>query len=169
MAIFSDDEIMSKPEIFTSDTESDPEMLSDDNDDFQPFALPDLGDDAPIADGILVEDIFALPATIHDHFIIGHPDGEHIVAPILDPVPLVVIPPEDWPIDDLFDDDVDLFLDGPPADAHGDGEVDNAIVLEVPPLVIPIIKLSSDSSLHSVSNSFESVTSSAVRAAGLQL
>ncbi|MFS8024336.1 hypothetical protein Hanom_Chr16g01462041 [Helianthus anomalus] len=138
MAIVSDDEIMHEPEIFTSDTESDLEMLSDDDDNFQPFALPDLGDDAPIADGILVEDIFALPATIHDHLIIGHPDGEHIVALILVPVPLVVIRPEDWLIDDLFDDDVDLFLDCPPADAQGDGEVDNVVVLEEIPAPRPV-------------------------------
>ncbi|KAJ0792925.1 hypothetical protein HanOQP8_Chr01g0023481 [Helianthus annuus] len=113
MAIVSDDEIVPEPEIFTLDTESDPNMLSDDEDDFQPFALPDFGDDAPIADGIPIEDIFALPAPIHDHVIIGHPDGEHIVAPILNVVPLVVIPPGDWPFDDLFDDDIDLFLGGP--------------------------------------------------------
>ncbi|MFS7997806.1 hypothetical protein Hanom_Chr12g01146241 [Helianthus anomalus] len=140
MAIVSDDEILSEPEIFTSDTESDREMLSDDDDDFQPFALPDFGDDAPLADGIPVEDLFDFPAPIHDHLIIGHPDGEHIVAPILDPVPLV-----------------------------GDGEVDDVIVLGVPPPVIVVIELSSNTSPDSVSDSFESVTSSALRAAELQL
>ncbi|KAM0043964.1 hypothetical protein Hdeb2414_s0010g00347581 [Helianthus debilis subsp. tardiflorus] len=169
MAIISDDEIVPEPEIFTSDTESDPDMLSDDEDDFQPFALLDFGDDAPLADGIPVEDLFDFPAPIHDHLIIGHPDGEHIVAPILDAVPLMFIPPEDWPFDDHFDDDVDLFLDGPPVDAQGDGEVDDVVVLDVPPPVIPVIEVSSNSSLHSVTDSFESVTSSALRAAGLQL
>ncbi|KAM0057856.1 hypothetical protein Hdeb2414_s0005g00163361 [Helianthus debilis subsp. tardiflorus] len=144
-------------------------MLSDDDDDFQPFALPDFGNDAPLADGIPVEDIFALPAPIHDHLIIGQPDGEHIVALILDPVPLLVIPPEDWPFDDLFDNDVDFFLDGPPDDALGDGEVDDVVVLDVPPHVIPVVEISSNSSLHSVSDSFESVTSSALQAAGQQL
>ncbi|KAM0014273.1 hypothetical protein Hdeb2414_s0016g00495781 [Helianthus debilis subsp. tardiflorus] len=167
MAIVSDDEIVPEPEIFTSDTESDPEMLSDDDDDFQPFTLPDFGDDAPLADGIPVEDLFDFPAPIHDHLISGLPDGEHIVAPILDPVPLVVIPPEDWTIDDLFGDDVGLLLDGPPADAQGDGEVDDVVILDVPPPIIPVVELSSESSLHSVSDSFESVTSSALRAAGL--
>ncbi|KAJ0847685.1 hypothetical protein HanPSC8_Chr13g0548111 [Helianthus annuus] len=167
MAIVSYDGIVPEPEIFTSDTESDPDMLSEDEDDFQPFTLPDFGDDAPIADGILVEDIFALPAPIHDHFIIGHPDGEHIVAPILDAVPLVVIPHGDWPFDDLFDDDVELFLDGPPADAQGDGEVDDVVMLDVPPPFVPVIEISSNSSLHLVADSFESVTSSALRAAGL--
>ncbi|KAM0040127.1 hypothetical protein Hdeb2414_s0012g00390121 [Helianthus debilis subsp. tardiflorus] len=144
-------------------------MFSDDEDDFQPFALPDFGDDAPIADGIPIDDVFAFPAPVQDHLIIGHLNGEHVVAPILDAVPLVVIPPEDWPFDDLFDDDVYLFLDGPSADAQGDGEVDDVVVLDVPPPAIPVIEISSDPSLHSVADSFESVTSSVLRAAGLQL
>uniref|UniRef100_A0A251U2A0 Uncharacterized protein n=1 Tax=Helianthus annuus TaxID=4232 RepID=A0A251U2A0_HELAN len=163
MAIVSDDEIAPEPEIFTSDTESDPDMLSDD-DDFQPFALPDFGDDLPLADGILDEDPFVVPIPVHDHLIIGH---RNIVAPILTFVPLVVIPPEDWPFDDLFDDDFDLFVDGPPDDAHGDGELDEDVVA-IPLLEIPVIELSSDSSLHSVSDSFESVTSSALHAVGLR-
>ncbi|KAJ0502993.1 hypothetical protein HanRHA438_Chr11g0523141 [Helianthus annuus] len=82
----------------------------------------------------------------------------------------MVIPLEDWPFDDLFGDDVDLFLDGPPADVQGDGEVDDDVaILDVPPPVIPVIELSSDSSLRSISDSFESVTSSALQAVGLQL
>ncbi|KAL9997979.1 hypothetical protein Hdeb2414_s0586g00920111 [Helianthus debilis subsp. tardiflorus] len=109
MAIVSDDEIAHDPEVFTSDKESDPEILSEDEDDFQLFALPDFGDDIPDADDILINDVFALPALVHEHLFIGHPDGEHIVAPILDVVPLVVIPPEDWPFDDIFNDDVDLL------------------------------------------------------------
>ncbi|KAJ0785969.1 hypothetical protein HanOQP8_Chr02g0049481 [Helianthus annuus] len=143
-------------------------MLSEDEDNFQLFVLPDFGDDLPIADGIPIEDPFDIPTPVHDHFIIGHLDGEHIVAPILDAIPLVVIPPKDWPFDNLFDDDVDLFVDGPLADTQGDGEIDNAAVV-VPPPAIPVIELSSDSSLHSVLDSFESVTFSALRAAGLQL
>ncbi|MFS7906049.1 hypothetical protein Hanom_Chr01g00054791 [Helianthus anomalus] len=114
-------------------------MLSSDENDFQPFALLDFGDDVPLADGFPVEDLFDIPAPVHDHLIIGHPDGEHIVEPILDAVPLV-----------------------------GDREIDDDVVV-VPPPTIPVIELSSDSSLHSVSDSFESVTSSALRAAGLQL
>ncbi|MFS8034200.1 hypothetical protein Hanom_Chr17g01578431 [Helianthus anomalus] len=110
MAVVFDDEIAPEPEVFTSDTESDPEMMSDDEDDFQPFALPDFGDDAPIADGIPIDDIFC-----------------------------------------------------------GDGEVDDVVVLDIPPPAIPVIDISSDSSLHSVVDSFESVTSSALRAEGLQL
>ncbi|XP_022000585.1 uncharacterized protein LOC110898137 [Helianthus annuus] len=167
MAIVSDDEIAPEPELFTSDTESDPNMLSDDDDDFQPFALPEFGDDLLLADGIPDEDPFVIPIPVHDHLIIGHPDGEHVVAPILAPVPLMVIPPEVWPFDDLFDDDFDLFVDGPPDDAHGDGELDEDVVA-IPLLGIPIIEFSSDSSLHSVADSFESVTSSALQAVGLR-
>ncbi|MFS7919286.1 hypothetical protein Hanom_Chr03g00210951 [Helianthus anomalus] len=144
MAVVSDDEVVPGPEIFTSDSESDPEMMSDEEDDFQPFALPDFGDDLPLADGILDEDPFPIPVPVHDHLIIGHPDGEHIMAPILDHVPLVVIPPDDWPFDDLFDDDIDED------------------VVAAPPPEIPVVEISSDSSLHSISDSFESVTSLAL-------
>ncbi|KAM0056848.1 hypothetical protein Hdeb2414_s0006g00223271 [Helianthus debilis subsp. tardiflorus] len=159
---------MPEPEIFTSDTESGPETLSEDNDDFQPFALPDFGDDLPIADGVPVEDPFDVPVPVHDHHIIGHPDDEHNVAPILDAVPLLVIPPEDWPFDDLFGDDVDLFVDGPPADAQGDGVIDDDVV-DVPLPAIPVIELSSDSGLHSVLDTFEFMTSSSLQATGPQL
>ncbi|KAM0043741.1 hypothetical protein Hdeb2414_s0010g00344811 [Helianthus debilis subsp. tardiflorus] len=167
MAVVSDDKVIPEPEIFTSGTESDPDMLSKDEDDFQPFTLPYFGNDLPIVDSFPDEDPFDIPAPVHDHLIIGHPDSEHIVAPILDAVPLVVIPPEDWPFDDLFDDDIDLFVDGPPVDAQGDGEIDEDVVA-VPPPKIPIVEISSDPSLHSVSASFESVTSSALQAVGLQ-
>ncbi|MFS7946905.1 hypothetical protein Hanom_Chr06g00541861 [Helianthus anomalus] len=76
MVIVSDDEVAHTPEIFTSDSETGPEMMSDDDDldDFQPFALPDFGDDVPFND-----DVVALPLPIHDQLIIGHPDGEHLV------------------------------------------------------------------------------------------
>ncbi|KAM0034185.1 hypothetical protein Hdeb2414_s0016g00494591 [Helianthus debilis subsp. tardiflorus] len=168
MAVVSNDKVMPEPKVFTSNTESDPEMLSKDEDDFQPFTLPDFPDDLPIADGVPVEDPFDIPAPVHDNLIIDHPDGEHIVASILDAIPLVVIPPEDWPFDDLFDDDVDLFMDDPLADVQGDGEIDDDVVV-VPLQAIPVIDLSFDSSFHSVSDSFESVTSSALQAVGLQL
>ncbi|MFS7946911.1 hypothetical protein Hanom_Chr06g00541921 [Helianthus anomalus] len=78
MSVVSDDEFVPEPGIFTSDTQSDPEMISDDDDDFQPFALPDFGDDIPIVDGIPDEDPLVIPIPIHDHLIIGHPDGEHV-------------------------------------------------------------------------------------------
>ncbi|MFS7945950.1 hypothetical protein Hanom_Chr06g00530241 [Helianthus anomalus] len=75
MAIVSDHEINPKPEIFTSDTESDPEMMSDDNDDFHLFVLPDFGNDVPHADGIPDEDPFLIPIPVQGHLILGHPDG----------------------------------------------------------------------------------------------
>ncbi|MFS7929658.1 hypothetical protein Hanom_Chr04g00335151 [Helianthus anomalus] len=110
-------------------------------------------DDLPLADGIPDEDPFVTPVLVHDHLIIGHPDGEH-VAPILDAVPLVVLPLEAWPFDDSFDDDVDLFVEGPPVDAQGDGEIDKDVVAV---------------STSCCSYSFESVTPSALQMAGLQL
>ncbi|KAJ0902820.1 hypothetical protein HanPSC8_Chr08g0341641 [Helianthus annuus] len=169
MVVTSDDEIALDLKVFTLDTESDPDMISDDDDDFQPFALPDFGDDVPVANDVLIDGIFALPITIHNHLIIGHPDGEHLVAPILDVVPLVTIPPENWPFDDLLDDDFDIFAGDHPAGEQGDGEVDDVIVLDVPSSVVPVIDISSDSSIHSITDSFESVTSSALQAAGLRL
>ncbi|KAM0051577.1 hypothetical protein Hdeb2414_s0007g00238161 [Helianthus debilis subsp. tardiflorus] len=156
----------SEPEIFTSNTESDSEMMSDDDDDFQPFALPNFGDDLLIAVGIPHEDPFVIPIPVHNHLIISHPDGGHIMAPILDPVPLLVIPPEDWAFNDLFEDDFDLFVDGPQNDAQGDGELDEDVVA-ISLLGIPVIEISSDSSLHSAPDSFESVSSSSLQVVGL--
>ncbi|XP_021986357.1 histone-lysine N-methyltransferase SETD1B-like [Helianthus annuus] len=144
MAIVSDDEIVLEPKIFTSEPESDLEMMSDDDDDFQPFALPNFGDD--------------------DHFILGHPDGEHVVVPILAPLPLAAFPLEDLPFDDLSDDDIDLFIDGPPDDAQGDGVLVEDVIV-VPLVEISIIEVSSD---HSVPDSFESVSSTALHAVGLR-
>ncbi|MFS7932257.1 hypothetical protein Hanom_Chr04g00365721 [Helianthus anomalus] len=74
MVVVFDDEVAPDPKVFTFDTESDPEMLSDNDDDFHPFALPDFGDDVPILD-----DILAFPLPIHGQLIIGNPDGEHLV------------------------------------------------------------------------------------------
>ncbi|XP_021996181.1 cell surface glycoprotein 1-like [Helianthus annuus] len=164
MAIVSDDEIIPQQEIFTSDTESDPEMMSDDDDDFQPFALLDFGNDVPHADGLLDEDPFLIPIPDQDHLILGHPDGEHVVVPILAPLPLAAFPLEDLPFDDLSDDDVDLFIDGPPDAAQGDGVPAEDVVV-VPFFENPIIEDPSD---HSVPDSFESVSSSTLHAVGLQ-
>ncbi|MFS7967834.1 hypothetical protein Hanom_Chr09g00790391 [Helianthus anomalus] len=86
-----------KLEIFTFDTESDPEMTFDDDDDFQPFVLPDLRDDLLTTNGIPDEDPFVIPIHVHDHLIIDLPDGEHVMAPTLAPVPLVAIPLENSP------------------------------------------------------------------------
>ncbi|MFS7919062.1 hypothetical protein Hanom_Chr03g00208481 [Helianthus anomalus] len=99
--VSDDDEVALAPEVFTLDTESDPDMISDDNDDFQPFVLPDFGDDIPVVVDVLIDDTFALPIPDQDHLIIGHPDGEHL----------------------------------------GDGEVDDVIVLDVPPPVAAGLRL----------------------------
>ncbi|KAJ0796276.1 hypothetical protein HanPI659440_Chr04g0160331 [Helianthus annuus] len=165
MAVVSDDEVTPAPEVFTSDTESDPEMLSEDDKDFQPFALPDFGDDIPF-----VDDVLALPLPFHGQLIIGHPDGEHLVELIpIDAVPLAAIPSEDWPFDDLDDDDFDIFMGDHPVGDQGDGEVDDVVVLDIPSPVVSVIDISSNSDIHSVADSFESVTSSALQAVGLRL
>ncbi|MFS8033824.1 hypothetical protein Hanom_Chr17g01574131 [Helianthus anomalus] len=133
MELVSNDEVVPAEEVFTSDTDSDPDedpdFLSDEDDldDFQPFALPDLTDD----DIPLVDDVLALPLPIHDQLIIGHPNGEHIVEPIPIPViPLAVIPMEDWPfVVDLDDDEILVFhLDHPDVDL-GNGEVFDITIL----------------------------------------
>ncbi|KAL9997320.1 hypothetical protein Hdeb2414_s0007g00243841 [Helianthus debilis subsp. tardiflorus] len=108
MAIVSHDEVAHVPEIFTSDSKSDPEMMSDDDDldDFQPFALPDFSDDVPF-----VDDVLALPFPLHDQLIIGHLDGEHLVEPIpIHAIPLAVVPAEGWPFVVDLDDDVDVLV-----------------------------------------------------------
>ncbi|KAJ0434915.1 hypothetical protein HanIR_Chr17g0887351 [Helianthus annuus] len=158
---------MSEPEILTSDRESDSGMMTDDNDDFQPFALPNLGDDTPTTDGIPDEDPFAISIPVHDHLIVDRPNDEHDVAPILAPIPLVAIPLEDLPFDDLIDVDVDLLVDGPFDDAHGAERLDEDTVT-IPVFEIPGFEISPDTSLHPVSDSFESVTSSALQAVGLR-
>ncbi|KAJ0468039.1 hypothetical protein HanIR_Chr14g0692021 [Helianthus annuus] len=141
-------------------------MMSND-DDFQPIALPDLGDDLPLTDGILDEDPFVVPTPVHEHLIIDHPDGEHVMAPILAPDPLMAIPLEDIPFDDLVDIDVELFVDGPCDDAHGDEELDEDVVA-IPLFEVPVVEISPDTSLHFVPDSFEFVTSSTLQAIGLR-
>ncbi|MFS7968210.1 hypothetical protein Hanom_Chr09g00794801 [Helianthus anomalus] len=137
MAIVSDDEVAPVSEIFTSDTKSDPEMLSDDDDDFQAFALPDFRDDIPFLD-----DVLAFPLPIHDQLIIRHPDGEHLVESIpIDVILLAAIPAEDWPFAVDLDEDPDF-----PEGDHPDDDQDT----------------------DSVADSFESVTSSALLAAGVR-
>ncbi|XP_022030944.1 SH3 domain-containing protein C23A1.17-like [Helianthus annuus] len=164
MAIVSDDEIATDPEVFTSDT------TSSDDDDFHPFALPDFGDDIPIADGF------------HD--------GDLLLVPIPAPFPLAAFPLEDLPLDDMFDDDIDLFIEGPPEDAQdGGAPVDNNVaiplaeipvdddvvvplveipvadIIAVPLVEIPVVEISSD---HSSPDSFESVSSATLHAWGVQ-
>ncbi|MFS7998730.1 hypothetical protein Hanom_Chr12g01157361 [Helianthus anomalus] len=164
MAIISDDEVAHVPEIFTSDSESDLEMMSDDDDldDIQSFALSDFGDDVPF-----VDDVLALPLPPHDQLIIGHSDGEHLVELIpIHAIPLAAIPSEDWPFVVDLDDDVDvpvIEVDHP-NDDFGDGEVLDIVILDVASLVVSVIDISSDSD----ADSFESMTFSALRAAGLE-
>ncbi|MFS7996871.1 hypothetical protein Hanom_Chr12g01134981 [Helianthus anomalus] len=168
MAIVSNDKVAHAPEIFTSDSESDPEMMSDDDDlnDFQPFALPDLVDDVPF-----IDDVLALPLPLQDQLIIGHPKGEHLVKPIpINVIPLAAIPAEDWPFVVDLDDDVDvpMIKVEHPSDDLGDGEVFNIAILYVATPVVSVIDISSDFGLESDADSFESVTSFALRVAGLE-
>ncbi|KAJ0786210.1 hypothetical protein HanOQP8_Chr02g0052661 [Helianthus annuus] len=167
MVVASDDEIAPAPEIFTSDAETDLELMSDDEDldDFQPFALPDFGDDIPF-----VDDVLAFPLPIHDQLIIGHPDGEHLVEPIpIHAVPLAAIPDEDWPFVVHLDNDIDvpvIEVDHLGNDL-GDGEVFDITILDVASPVVSVIDISSDSDPDSDAESFEYVTSSALLTAGL--
>ncbi|MFS7953835.1 hypothetical protein Hanom_Chr07g00623241 [Helianthus anomalus] len=121
MDLVSKDEIGPVEEVFTSDTDSDPDFMSDDDDlaDFQPFALADLAGD----DILLVDDALALPLPIHDQFVIGHPDGKHIVEAIPIPaIPLTSIPLEDWPfVVDLDDNEIPIFHVDHPDEDLGDG------------------------------------------------
>ncbi|MFS7945061.1 hypothetical protein Hanom_Chr06g00519531 [Helianthus anomalus] len=145
MVIVSNDEVSPVPEVFTSDTDSDPdpELMCDDEDldDFQPFALPDFGDDIPFEDGHVVE-----PIPIHA-------------------IPLAAIPAEDWPFITDLDDDDDVIpvlqVDHPDEDLD-DGEVFDVTILEVASPVVSVIDISSDSGLHSDPDSREFVTSSAL-------
>ncbi|XP_021975037.1 calphotin-like [Helianthus annuus] len=164
MAIVSDDEIATDPEGFTSDT------MSDDDDDFQPFTLPDFRDDTPIADGF------------HD--------GDLPLAQIPTPFPLAAFSLEDLPLDHMSDDDIDLYIEGPPEDAQDGGApvdddvaiplveipVDDDIVVPVdeipvvdaivfPPVEVPVVEVLSD---LSGPDSFVSVSSATLHARGVQ-
>ncbi|KAM0006503.1 hypothetical protein Hdeb2414_s0171g00822301 [Helianthus debilis subsp. tardiflorus] len=125
----SDDPMHSDPEVYTSDTDST------DDDGFQPFALPDFGDDIQLADGI--------------------PAGDLPLAEIPAPIPHDAFPIEDLPLDVVSDDDVDLF-EGPPEDAH-EGGAPIADDVALPLVESPDMEAHSDSS---VPDSFESVASS---------
>ncbi|KAM0036436.1 hypothetical protein Hdeb2414_s0014g00426371 [Helianthus debilis subsp. tardiflorus] len=143
-------------------------MMSDgdDLDDFQPFALLDFGEDVP-----LIDDVLAFHLPIHDQLIIGHPNGEHLVEPIpIHAIPLAAIPTEDCPFVADLDDDVDVpvFEVEHPDDDLGDGEVFDISILYVASPVVSAIDISSDSDPDSDVDSSESVTSSALRVAGLE-
>ncbi|MFS8021399.1 hypothetical protein Hanom_Chr16g01426951 [Helianthus anomalus] len=147
MAIISDDDIALVPEIFTSDSESDPEIMSDDEDldHFQPFALPDFGDDIPFVDVVL-----ALPLPIHDQLIMGIP--------------------MDWP----FIVDLDIYVEVPlfevdhPDDDLGDSDIFDIAILDVESPIVSLIDISSDSDPDSNADSWESLISSALRATCLE-
>ncbi|XP_021991722.1 proline-rich extensin-like protein EPR1 [Helianthus annuus] len=138
MAVVSDVEILSESEVYTSDT------TSTDDDDFQPFALPDLGDDVQPADGILA--------------------GDPPLAEILAPVPLAAFPIEDFPLDVVSDDDVDLFVEGPPEDDH-EGGAPIADDVVIPITEAPVEEAPSDSPGP---DSFESVASASLHDQGVQ-
>ncbi|XP_035837065.1 calphotin-like [Helianthus annuus] len=106
IAIVSDDEILSESEVYTSDT------TSMDDDDFQPFALPD---DALLADGPV--------------------DGDLPLIQVPAPLPLAAVPVEDLPHDEVTDDDIDLFIEGPL-----EGDQDGVALMDddVPPTDVPI-------------------------------
>ncbi|XP_021991320.1 proline-rich protein 36-like [Helianthus annuus] len=112
----SDDEILSESEVYTSDT------TSTDEDDFQPFALPDFGDDIPIADGPF--------------------DGDLPLLQVPAPLPLTAVPLEDLPNDEFADDDIDLFLEGPPeGDQDGVALMDADVPFADDPVVDPVVPL----------------------------
>ncbi|MFS7932256.1 hypothetical protein Hanom_Chr04g00365711 [Helianthus anomalus] len=50
----------------------------------------------------------------------------------------------------------------------GDSEVDDVVILDIPSPAISVVDISSDSGLHYVADSFESVTSSALHAVGVR-
>ncbi|KAJ0813681.1 hypothetical protein HanPSC8_Chr17g0776311 [Helianthus annuus] len=151
-------------EVFTSDT------TSGDDDDFQPFASPNFRDDIPIADGF--------------------PDGDLPLVQIPAPFPLAAFPVEDLPLDVMSDNNIDLFIEGPPEDAQEGGTpvvddvaiplveipVNNDVVvlliedpvadiIVVPLVEVPVDEISPD---HSGPDSFESVSSATLHARGVQ-
>ncbi|XP_022024741.1 pollen-specific leucine-rich repeat extensin-like protein 3 [Helianthus annuus] len=164
MAVVSDDEIPSEGEVYTSDT------TGTDEDDFQPFALPDFGDDIPIADGPFGEDLplIQVPA----------------------PLPFAAVPLEDLPPDEFADDDIDLFLEGPlEGDQDGVALMDADVPLADDPVVDPVVPLAEiPADVHIADPvvpveapieeapfdpfgpySFESVASASLHAQGVQL
>ncbi|XP_021985943.1 calphotin-like [Helianthus annuus] len=138
MAVVSDDEIPLEGDVYTSDT------TSMDDDDFQPFALPDVGVQIQPADGI--------------------PAGDLPLAVIPAPVPLAAFPVVDVPLDVVSDDDIDLFEEGPPEDDYEGGAPIDADV------IFPIAEApAEEASLGSpVPDSLESVASASLHDQGVQ-
>ncbi|XP_021975400.1 proline-rich extensin-like protein EPR1 [Helianthus annuus] len=116
MAITSDDKIATDPEVHTSDT------TSTDEDDFQTFALPDLGDDLPLADG---------------------PQGEDLPLVLIPaPLPFAAVPFEEQPLDTLPDGDIDLLIEGPPeGDQDGGAPMEDDVPLADVPVVDPVVPM----------------------------
>ncbi|KAJ0456622.1 hypothetical protein HanIR_Chr15g0764551 [Helianthus annuus] len=138
MAIVSDDEMPSEGDVYTSDT------TSTDDDDFQPFALPDIGVEIQPADGI--------------------PAGDLPLAVIPAPVPLAAFPVADVPLDVVSDDDIDLFEEGPPEDDYeGGAPIDVDAILPIAEAPIEEAPLSSP-----VPDSLESVASASLHDQGVQ-
>ncbi|XP_021974843.1 early nodulin-75-like [Helianthus annuus] len=122
IAVDPDDPMPTDPAIYTSDTDTS------NDDDFQPFALPDFGDDIPA------------------------------------PVPLAAFPMADLPLDVVSDDDIDLFVEGPPEDDHEGGSL-IADDVAIPIAEAPVEEAPSDSSGP---DSFESVASASLHDRGVQ-
>ncbi|KAM0056371.1 hypothetical protein Hdeb2414_s0006g00217541 [Helianthus debilis subsp. tardiflorus] len=96
--------------------------VTTDEDHFQPFALPEFGDDIPIADGPFGGDLPLLQVPA--------------------PLPLAAVPLEDLPHVEFADDDVDLFLEGPPeGDQDGVALVDTDVPFPDDPIVDPVVLL----------------------------
>ena len=93
-ATATDDETVPAPEIFTSDTESDPDMLTKDEDNFQPTELPDFGDELPLLMASLTRIFLSFLIRSTTALPFGHFGGEHLLTPNLDNVPPVDIPSE---------------------------------------------------------------------------
>ncbi|XP_022032656.1 cell surface glycoprotein 1-like [Helianthus annuus] len=138
MAVVSDDEIPSEGDVYTSDT------TSTDDDDFQPFALPDIGVEIQPADGV--------------------PAGDLPLAVITAPVPLAAFPVVDVPLDIVSDDDIDLFEEGPPEDDYeGGAPIDADAVLPAAEAPVEELPLGSP-----VPDSLESVSSASLHNQGVQ-
>ena len=125
--IVSDDLTSSEHEVHTSD------YTSTDEDDFQPFALPDCADE---------------PA--------DDPPAEYLpLVEITAPIPLAVYPAYDFLLDAKADGDVDLFEDEPFED-----EIQGEALLPADDLLMIADVPAEDSPAHSpVPDSFESVAS----------
>ncbi|XP_022024981.1 magnetosome-associated protein MamJ-like [Helianthus annuus] len=132
MAVVSDDEIPSEGDVYTLDT------TSTDDDDFQPFALPDIGVEIQPADGI--------------------PAGDLPLAVIPAPIPLAAFPVVDAPLDVVSDDNIDLFEEAPPEDDYeGGAPIDADVILPIAEAPVEELPVASP-----VPDSLESVASASL-------